>query len=88
LCYQSEKQIAELKEKVTSTDKDSILELITKLKAAISTDAYDDIKSLSKNLQDALMEIGKKVYSSNSNVPTESKSSTDSVIDADFSETK
>jgi molecular chaperone DnaK len=88
LCYQSEKQIAELKEKVTSTDKDNILNLIAKLKTAISTDAYDDIKSLSKNLQDALMEVGKKVYSSNSNSTTESKSSTDSVIDADFSETK
>jgi molecular chaperone DnaK len=88
LCYQSEKQIAELKEKVTSTDKDNILNLIAKLKTAISTDAYDDIKSLSKNLQDALMEVGKKVYSSNSNSTTESNSSTDSVIDADFSETK
>ena len=88
MCYQSEKQIAELKEKVTSTDKDNILNLIAKLKTAISTDAYDDIKSLSKNLQDALMEVGKKVYSSNSNSTTESKSSTDSVIDADFSETK
>jgi molecular chaperone DnaK len=88
LCYQSEKQIAELKEKVTSTDKDNLLNLIAKLKTAISTDAYDDIKSLSKNLQDALMEVGKKVYSSNSNSTTESKSSTDSVIDADFSETK
>ena len=88
LCYQSEKQIVELKEKVTSADKDNISELIGKLKAAINTDAYEDIKSLSKSLQDALMEIGKKVYSSNSNTSAESKSSTDSVIDADFSETK
>ena len=88
LCYQSEKQIAELKEKVTSADKDNILELISKLKAAISSDSYDDIKSLSKSLQDALMEVGKKVYTSNSNVSGEPKSSTDSVIDADFSETK
>nr|BDA97623.1 heat shock protein 70 [Cryptomonas tetrapyrenoidosa] len=88
LCYQSEKQISELKEKVASTDKENILDLITKLKAAISTDSYDDIKSLSKNLQDALMEVGKKVYSSNSNPSTDSKSPPDSVIDADFSETK
>jgi molecular chaperone DnaK len=88
LCYQSEKQVNELKDKINPSDKDSILNLISSLKAAISTDNYDEIKSLSKNLQDALMEIGKKVYS---NVPTgssETKGPTDSVIDADFSETK
>nr|BDA97333.1 heat shock protein 70 [Cryptomonas curvata] len=85
LCYQSEKQVEELKEKINSTDKDNIMDLISKLKSAISADSYDQIKSLSKTLQDALMEVGKKVYSTN---PTESKGSSDSVIDADFSETK
>jgi molecular chaperone DnaK len=88
LCYQSEKQVNELKDKINPSDKDSILNLINSLKSAISADNYDEIKSLSKNLQDALMEIGKKVYS---NVPTgssETKGPTDSVIDADFSETK
>jgi molecular chaperone DnaK len=86
LCYQSEKQVEELKEKINSTDKENIMDLISKLKSAISADSYDQIKSLSKTLQDALMEVGKKVYSTNN--PTESKGSSDSVIDADFSETK
>jgi molecular chaperone DnaK len=88
LCYQSEKQISELKEKISSSDKENILNLITKLKSAISSDSYEDIKSLSKNLQDSLMEVGKKVYSSAPGGTSETKPSSDSVIDADFSETK
>nr|BDA99326.1 heat shock protein 70 [Cryptomonas sp. NIES-3952] len=89
LCYQSEKQVNELKEKINSSDKDNILNLISKLRSAINSDSYDDIKSLSKTLQEALMEIGKKVYSNSPATGTaETKSATDSVIDADFSETK
>nr|YP_009420322.1 heat shock protein 70 [Cryptomonas curvata]ASO75810.1 heat shock protein 70 [Cryptomonas curvata] len=88
LCYQSEKQVNELKDKINSSDKDKIFALITKLKAAISADAYEDIKSLSKDLQDSLMEVGKKVYSSTSNTSADSKASGDSVIDADFQKLK
>jgi molecular chaperone DnaK len=88
LCYQSEKQVEELKEKITSTDKENILALITKLKSAIKNDGYDEIKSLSKDLQNALMEVGKKVYSSGTETSKDAKPPTDSVIDADFSETK
>lgn len=88
LCYQSEKQVNELKDKINSSDKDNILNLISNLKSAINTDNYEEIKSLSKTLQEALMEIGKKVYSNSQGNTTETKPSTDSVIDADFSETK
>jgi len=88
LCYQSEKQVEELKEKISLSDKENIMNLITKLKSAIANDSYDEIKSLSKNLQDSLMEIGKKVYSTNDNSSSNSKPPGDSVIDADFSETK
>jgi hypothetical protein len=77
-----------LKEKISSSDKENILNLITKLKSAISSDSYEDIKSLSKNLQDSLMEVGKKVYSGSPGGTSETKPSSDSVIDADFSETK
>ena len=86
LCYQSEKQIEELKEKINSQDKDNLNEMIAKLKSSVKNDDYETIKSLSKSLQEALMEVGKKVYASSN--PTESKPSNDSVIDADFSETK
>jgi molecular chaperone DnaK len=88
LCYQSEKQVEELKEKINSSDKENIIDLITKLRVAISNDSYDQIKSLSKNLQDSLMEVGKKVYSNTPDNSSDTKGSADSVIDADFSETK
>jgi len=88
LCYQSEKQVEELKEKINSSDKENIMALISKLKSAIANDSYDEIKSVSKNLQDSLMEVGKKVYSNTPSTSNEPKGSTDSVIDADFSETK
>ena len=88
LCYQSEKQVEELKEKISLPDKENIVDLINKLKSAITTESYDQIKLLSKSLQDSLMEVGKKVYSNAPSTPSEPKGSTDSVIDADFSETK
>jgi molecular chaperone DnaK len=90
LCYQSQKQILELKEKISSSDTENVNSLIEKLKLAIKNDSYEEIKLLSKTLQDTLMELGKKVYSSAGNtVPnSSSQSGTDSVIDADFSETK
>nr|BBK20325.1 hsp70-type chaperone [Cryptomonas curvata] len=88
LCYQSEKQVEELKEKINSSDKENIIDLISKLRLAISNDSYDQIRSLSKNLQDSLMEVGKKVYSNPTTSSSDTKGSTDSVIDADFSETK
>ncbi len=88
LCYQSEKQVEELKEKINPSDKENIMDLISKLRSAISNDSYDQIKSLSKNLQDSLMEVGKKVYSNTASNSSDNKGSPDSVIDADFSETK
>jgi molecular chaperone DnaK len=88
LCYQSEKQVEELKEKINSSDKENIVDLINKLRSAINTESYDQIKSLSKSLQDSLMEVGKKVYSTTPSSSNDPKASTDSVIDADFSETK
>jgi molecular chaperone DnaK len=87
LCYQSEKQLEELKGKVGSEDVELIKSSIKELKAAVEGDRYDDMKSCSKKLQDQLMELGKKVYSNSSN-GTKVDSSSDSVIDANFSETK
>jgi molecular chaperone DnaK len=91
LCYQSEKQIKELGDKINQQEKEKIENLISKLRAVIQEDKFEEIKALSSELQNELMEIGKKVYSSNSETSkTESANpnSNDSVIDADFSETK
>jgi len=89
LCYQSEKQLAELGDKVTTEDKTKIEDTIKELKQAVQEENYETMKSVSEKLQNSLMEIGKKVYETNSpNGQTEEKKNDDSVIDADFSETK
>ena len=90
LCYQSEKQLKELGDKVTKEDQEKIENLIKDLRAAIQSEESSDMKEIGEKLQNELMEIGKKIYSQNS--PEESKpkesGNNDSVIDADFSETK
>jgi molecular chaperone DnaK len=88
LCYQSEKQIEDLKEKITNEDKESIKSTIKNLKASIEADNYEEIKLLSTKLQDQLMEVGKKVYSNSNTESNSTGKSEDSVIDANFSETK
>jgi molecular chaperone DnaK len=93
LCYQSEKQIKELNDKITDEDKNKITSSIKQLREAIEKENFEEMQSLNKILQDELMEIGKKVYSANQ-TPAQQPSSkqttnnNDSVIDADFSETK
>jgi molecular chaperone DnaK len=90
LCYQSEKQLKDLGDKVTSQDKTKIETLISDLRASIQAEDFEKIKSLTTELQNQLMEIGKKVYSSPEQASSaqSSKAGDDSVIDADFSETK
>lgn len=93
LCYQSEKQIKELGDKISEEDKKKIESSIKSLREAIEKDNFEEMQSLNKTLQDELMEVGKKVYSTSEGAaeqtsnPQQSKDN-DSVIDADFSETK
>jgi molecular chaperone DnaK len=92
LCYQSEKQLKELGDKVSKDDQSKIQDLIKKLREAISSENETVMKETNEKLQTELMEIGKKIYSQNSENKTNStsanNSNSDSVIDADFSETK
>jgi molecular chaperone DnaK len=89
LCYQSEKQLKDLGDKVTSEDKANIETAISDLRAAVQEEKYSVMKSLSEKLQNALMEIGKKAYDTpKESGEDQSKKNDDSVIDADFSETK
>lgn len=90
LCYQSEKQLKELGDKVAKEDQDKIEKLIKELREAIQSDETVAMKDLGEKLQNELMEIGKKIYSQNSTEGGTQKDSgnNDSVIDADFSETK
>ena len=94
LCYQAEKQISELGDKVPAEAKEKIDEKIKQLREAINKEDKEGMENLSKELQDSLMEIGKQVYGaqqppeSPQATSSESPNSKDSVIDADFSETK
>ena len=94
LCYQAEKQISELGDKVPAEAKEKIDEKIKQLREAINKEDKEGMENLSKELQDSLMEIGKQVYGaqqppeSPQATSNESPNSKDSVIDADFSETK
>ena len=90
LCYQSEKQLKELDDKLEKNDKSKIEDLIQQLKEAVQTENSDSMKELSSKLQNELMEIGKKIYSNTPKNESNEKNSNnnESVIDADFSETK
>ena len=90
LCYQSEKQLKELDDKLEKDDRSKIEDLIQQLKEAVQTENSDSMKELSSTLQNELMEIGKKIYSNTPKNENNEKNSNknESVIDADFSETK
>ena len=92
LCYQSEKQLKELGEKVKKDDQTKIEDLIKTLRDAIASEDETVMKETNEKLQAELMEIGKKIYSQdsgeNANSENTSSNNNDSVIDADFSETK
>ena len=80
LCYQSERQLEELKDKIDTTDESKIKAQVGILRQAIAKSDYGMIETEQKKLQDLLMELGKKVYSSQ---PEPSKASDDTIIDTD-----
>lgn len=88
LCYQSEKQLEDLKDKINTDDKENINSTIKELRGAIGSENYENIKLLTTKLQNQLMEAGKKVYSNSSDGAKPQNTTDDSVIDANFSETK
>ena len=88
LCYQSEKQLKELEDKISQEEKNKIENLIKQLRESTQSEETTSIKELSEKLQNELMEIGKKIYNKDSNNSQKNSPDGDSVIDADFSETK
>lgn len=89
LCYQSEKQIKELEGKIDESNKNNVNNLISELRKAINNENYDEMKNLNSKLQTALMDLGKSVYeNTNKEQKNTSTTNNDTVIDADFSETK
>jgi molecular chaperone DnaK len=62
LVYQAEKQLQDLNGRVSQADKDRAQQLIGELQSAIERENYEQMRSLTTNLQQALMQIGSAVY--------------------------
>lgn len=87
-CYQSERQISDLGEKIDESSKKDIENQIKSLRQAIEKEQFEQISTLQEELKKAMMEIGKKAYENNTaSEQTVGKVDTD-VIDTEFSETK
>ena len=72
-------------EKIDGSLKEQIQKLVEETREAISKDNFQEIKAASDKLQNEIMNIGKQAYEGKND---ESKGDNDSVIDADFAETK
>nr|YP_009393557.1 Hsp70-type chaperone [Bostrychia simpliciuscula]ARW62119.1 Hsp70-type chaperone [Bostrychia simpliciuscula] len=66
LCYQSQKQINELGDRLDQSNKQIIEHKINALKIALNSDDYEEIKTLQSDLQRLMIDVGKKVYDDNS----------------------
>jgi molecular chaperone DnaK len=93
LVYQAEKQLKDLGDKVATADRSRVEGLINNLRQAIDQENYDRMKTLTNDLQQALMQVGSAVYSQTQNNGTTNGTTTSSsgdndVIDADFVESK
>ncbi|MBD6618652.1 molecular chaperone DnaK [Komarekiella sp. 'clone 1'] len=90
LVYQAEKQLRDLGDKVSASDRSRVEGLTADLREAINQDKFDRIKSLTNELQQALMQVGSAVYAqAASSAGGEQQSDrSDDVIDADFVDNK
>ncbi len=102
LVYQSEKQLAELGDKVDADAKSKVEEKSTKLKEATEKEDFESMKSLLEELQQELYTVGASVYqqagaeaaasgeegAAAGNSGDGSSNAGDDVIDAEFTETK
>ena len=85
LCYQSEKQIKDLEDKIDNTKKETVNNLIEAIRNNINSENLDGLKPQIDELQKLMGEIGSELYNEQS-TPETNDSSDDSVIDTDFKE--
>lgn len=96
LAYQAEKQLQDLNGQVPVADKERVQALVKELREAITAENYDRMKSLTAELQQALMQVGQAIYAnanngngqSDANGATGSTGGQDDVLDADFVESR
>jgi molecular chaperone DnaK len=100
LCYQAEKQMEELGDKVPAADKTKLEGMIKELREAVTKEDDAAIQRLTPEVQQILYSIGSNIYQQAGGATPEgtppgddttggsSSSGGDDVIDAEFSETK
>lgn len=93
LCYQVEKQIAELDQKLEPPKKESLEKLIVEVRSAIQEDDFENLKNKKESLEKMMMEEGQKLYNqpaqsseTSSSSKEETKEENNNVIDTDFTE--
>jgi len=91
LCYQAEKQLTDMGDKVPAADKDKTETQIKSLREAITAENFDAIKSLTTELQQTLYSISTNLYqqaggTAEADAQAGSTGGEDDVIDAEFSE--
>ena len=89
LCYQSEKQVNDLGDKVDSNKKEPVLKLIQEIRNDIAKENLDTLKPQVEELQKLMTEIGSELYTSDDvtqDTTTTSNDDNDAVIDTDFQE--
>ncbi len=90
LAYQAERQVKELGDKLPEADKTKVEGLIKDLRAALSQENWDQIKTLTEELQQTLYSINTNLYqqAGGTETPEPPNTGDGDVIDADFSEGK
>ena len=92
LCYQSEKQIRELEDKISEEEKAKLTTIISNLRESIEKEELESIKTKTEELQTAMMNLGSTMYSDSTpndeQTGGENEETNDNVIDTDFTETK
>lgn len=102
LCYQAEKQMGEIGDKVSDDEKSKVESQVKDLREAINGEDFEKIKTLTTELQQTLYTISSNIYQQAGGAPgaegatpgadatTDEAASSggDDVIDAEFSETE
>jgi len=66
LCYQVEKQLGDLKEKMSSEDSESLKTKMQALRTALTTDDLEDIQAKTKELQEVSWKVTQQAYQQDS----------------------
>merc|ERR1719487_2839941 len=66
LCYSVEKQLSELKEKMSTEEADDLKSKMAAVREAMTTDDLENIQKLTKELQEASWDVTKKAYAQGS----------------------